>query len=252
MVQRGQFLERSVMVKSGELSLDGLYHRGRRAPPCAIASPHPALGGSMTVPAVAELAWALTQAGFPTLRFDYRGVGASQGRSRHSAGAMRISDVSDELADLRAAVEQLVQTTRAAGACVVGYSFGAAVALAAAGDDAVERVVLIAPPTELWDFSALAGVRKPVLAVCAHHDALCDRSRLLVPEGAQLAVIAHADDAFLRGLPELGRTVTAWVGSGAARRELPDPTGTGSGEPEGFREVELPGSDDPPLELDDK
>ena len=85
MVQPGQFLERSVLVKSGELSLDALYHRGHRAPPCVIAAPHPALGGSMTVPAVAELAWALTRAGFPTLRFDYRGVGASQGRSRHAA-----------------------------------------------------------------------------------------------------------------------------------------------------------------------
>jgi uncharacterized protein len=251
MVQHGQFLERSVVVKSGDLSLDGLYHRGRRAPPCAIASPHPAVGGSMTVPAVAELAWALTRAGFPTLRFDYRGVGASQGRSRHSAGAARVEDVSDELADLRAAVEQLVQTTRAAGACVVGYSFGAAVALAAAQDDAVERVVLVAPPTELSDFSALLQVRKPTLVVCAHHDALCDRSRLQLPEGAQLAVIAHADHAFLRGLPELGRTVTAWVGSGPPRKELPDDPRAESGEPEGFREVELPGSDDPPLDLDD-
>ncbi|HYZ88790.1 MAG TPA: alpha/beta fold hydrolase, partial [Myxococcales bacterium] len=134
MVQRGQFLERSVVVKSGELSLDALYHRGRRAPPCVIAAPHPALGGSMAVPAIAELAWALTRAGFPTLRFDYRGVGASRGRSRHPAGAARIANVEDELQDLRAAVEQLVQSTRAQDACVVGYSFGAAVALAAARD----------------------------------------------------------------------------------------------------------------------
>jgi len=249
MVLPGQFLERGVVVKSGELSLDGLYHRGRRAPPCAIASPHPALGGSMSVPAVAELAWALTRAGFPTLRFDYRGVGASQGRSRHSAGEGRIDDVSDEAADLRAAVEQLVQSTGAAGACAVGYSFGAAVALQAAEDALVERLVLVAPPTTLCDFSALRRLRKPVLAVCAHHDPLCDRTRLQLPEGGQLAVIAHADHAFLRGLPELGRTVAAWVGSDPTRPELPDAPGAG-GEPEGFREVELPESGGPPLELD--
>src|ERR671934_2810482 len=102
MVQRDQFLERSVVVKSGDLSLDALYHRGRRAPPCVIASPHPALGGSMMVPVVNELAWTLTRAGFPTLRFDYRGVGASQGRSRHAAGAARVVQVDDELQDLRA------------------------------------------------------------------------------------------------------------------------------------------------------
>jgi len=134
---------------------------------------------------------------------------------------------------------------------VVGYSFGAVVALQVAEDALVERLVLVAPPTTLWDFSALRRLRKPLLVVCAHHDALCDRSRLQLPEGGQLAVIAHADHAFLRGLPELGRTVAAWVGSGPTSRDLPDIPGAG-GEPEGFREVDLPESGGPPLELDDE
>ena len=47
MVLAGQYLERSVVV--GEL--DALFHRGTRDPPCAIAAPHPALGGSMLSPA---------------------------------------------------------------------------------------------------------------------------------------------------------------------------------------------------------
>jgi len=251
MVQPGQFLERSVVVKSGELSLDGLYHRGRRPPPCAIAPPHPALGGSMSVPTVAELAWALTRAGFPTLRFDYRGVGASQGRSRHPAGDARIGDISDEVADLVSALEQLIESTGGGTACAVGYSFGAAVALGAAQNPAVERVVLVAPPTTLWDFSGIGQLRKPVLVVCAHHDPLCDRSRLQLPEGAQLAVIAHSDHLFLRGLPELGRTVAAWVGSGPARPELPEGPAANDAGPEAFRELELPESPDPPLELDE-
>jgi alpha/beta superfamily hydrolase len=250
MVQPGQFLERSVVIKSGDLSLDGLYHRGRRAPPCAIASPHPALGGSMAVPTVAELAWALTQAGFPTLRFDYRGVGASQGRSRHPAGEGRIGEISDEVADLGAALEQLLQSTGAQVACVVGYSFGAAVALQAAQDPRVERVVLVAPPTALWDFSGVGELQKPLLVVCAHHDPLCQRSRLELPEGGQLAVIAHADHAFLRGLQELGRTVAAWVGSGP-ERELPEGSAADERAPESFREVDLPESTGPGLELDE-
>jgi uncharacterized protein len=253
MVQPGQFLERSVVLKSGDLSLDALYHRGRRPPPCAIASPHPALGGSMTVPVIAELAWALTRAGFPTLRFDYRGVGASQGHSRHRAAEGRIEDLSGEAADLRSAVAQLLQSTRASSACVVGYSFGAAVALAVAGDDAVERVVLIAPPTALGDFSKIAEVRKPLLVVCAHHDRACDRALLRLPEGAQLTVIANADHSFVRGLPELGRTVAAWVGSGPQRPDLPGaPAADAGAESEGFRELELAESAEPPLELDDE
>ena len=252
MVQPGQFLERSVLVKSGELSLDALYHRGHRAPPCVIAAPHPALGGSMTVPAVAELAWALTRAGFPTLRFDYRGVGASQGRSRHAAGAGAVGQIDDELQDLRAAIEQLVQSTRADAACVVGYSFGAVVALAAANDAKVSQLVLIAPPTSAWDFSGLAAVTKPTLVVCAHHDILCDRSRLQLPAGAQLSVIAHADHSFRRGLQELGKTVAAWVGSGSVAPDLPLPgVAPDADEGAGFRELDLPESDGPALELDE-
>src|SRR5215470_9619303 len=124
MVLHGQFLERSVVVRSAGLSLDALYHRGEARPACALAAPHPALGGSMQTPVIAELAWALTQAGFPTLRFDYRGVGASQGKSRHSPHAARLSlaDLADEAQDLLAAVDQLQATVGPQPVCAVGYS----------------------------------------------------------------------------------------------------------------------------------
>src|SRR3989440_8920252 len=122
MVLAGQFLERSVVVGD----LDALYHRGRRDPPCAIAAPHPALGGSMLSPVVAELAWALTRAGHPTVRFDYRGVGASRGVPRHGVGSTRIADLQDEVADLHRICEHLLASTHMAEVCLVGYSFGAA------------------------------------------------------------------------------------------------------------------------------
>src|SRR2546427_4386216 len=103
MVLSGQYLERSVVV--GEL--DALYHRGTREPPCVIAAPHPALGGSMLSPVVAELAWALTRAGHPTMRFDYRGVGASRGVSRHVAGSRHFAHLRGEGADLQPICDHL-------------------------------------------------------------------------------------------------------------------------------------------------
>src|SRR2546423_12617205 len=118
MVLAGQFLERSVVVGD----LDALYHRGTRDPPCAIAAPHPALGGSMISPVVAELAWALTRAGHATMRFDYRGVGASRGVSRHEAGSLRIGDVSGEVEDLYKIADHLLATTHLSSGCAVGYS----------------------------------------------------------------------------------------------------------------------------------
>jgi uncharacterized protein len=251
-VLKGQYLERSVAVKSGEIALDGLYHRGRKAPPCVLAPPHPVLGGSMTVPVVAELAWAITRAGHPTLRFDYRGVGGSQGRVRHQPGAGRIGDIAGEIDDMGAAIEQLIESTGASSVCAVGYSFGAAVAASAARDGSVDRLVLIAPPTELWDFSGLRRLAKPVFVACAENDPLCDRTRLrgMLGQGATMAVIPEADQTFLRSLPELGKSVVAWLRTGPKLPNLspgPDEPAPPCGD---YREIELPETDEPLPELD--
>jgi len=251
-VLEGQYLERSVAVKSGEIALDGLYHRGRKAPPCVLAPSHPVLGGSMTVPVIAELAWAITRAGHPTLRFDYRGVGGSQGRMRHQPGAGRIGDIAGEIEDLGAAIEQLLASTNASTVCAMGYSFGAAVAASAARDVSVDRLVLIAPPTVLWDFSGLRQLAKPVLAVCAENDPHCDRARLrgMLGQGATMAVIPEADQTFLRSLPELGKSVVAWLRKGPKQPNLtpgPDEPAPAKGN---FREIELPDTGEPIPELD--
>jgi uncharacterized protein len=264
MVLKGQFLERSVVVRSGGSMIDALFHRGARAPACAVAPPHPAMGGSMVAPAVAELAWALTRAGHATLRFDYRGVGASQGKNSQPApelGQVRApsfdpAGLMAEVEDLRAACEQL-QATASPGApvCCIGYSFGAAVALQISGDACVSHLILIAPPTALTDFSALARVKKPTLVICGHQDALSDPRALrglLAPLGdlAVLEVIPHADHGFLRGLPELGRAVVQWL---RGDEPLPE-TARALAEDDGGNsvvELTLPEGDAEPVELDE-
>ena len=244
MVLPGQYLERSLVVGD----LDALYHRGRRDPPCAIASPHPALGGSMVSPVIAELAWALTRAGHATLRFNYRGVGASRGVSRHPANSLRIGEVGDEVADLSQIIEQLLATTRAESACAIGYSFGARVALEAARDPRVSQLVLVAPPNRLADFSALASVEKPLLVLCAHHDSFCDRAALRLPEGARLDVIPHSDHFFGRGLTEMGKAVAAFL-RGDRPEFVAPPDAPEEAEPQHV-ELELPEGDEAPLELE--
>ncbi|MFL5246659.1 MAG: alpha/beta hydrolase [Myxococcales bacterium] len=252
MVLEGQYLERSVAVKSGEISLDGLYHRGRKAPPCVLAPPHPVLGGSMTVPVVAELAWAITRAGHPTLRFDYRGVGASQGTIRHQPGTERIGDIAGEVDDLRGAIDQLLASTRSQVVCAIGYSFGAPVVLAAAADASIERIALIAPPLAAWDFSALRKVEKPVFVVCAGNDRHCDCETLrgMLGKGAVMAVIPEADAGFLRSLPHLGRSVVAWLRTGPDLPDLDDHSDEPRRDQGGFREIELHDTGEPVPELD--
>jgi len=235
MVLPGQFLERSVVVEGPAGLLDALYHRGTRAPPCLLAAPHPALGGSMHAPVIAELAWALTQAGHSTMRFDYRGVGASEGHSRHRAGQLA-ADLADEVDDALAVLRHLASTAGAGSVCAVGYSFGAGVALRAAQDAAVERIVLVAPPTAMIDFSALRALKKPALVVAAHHDALCDRAVIqeMLGDQHQLTVVPHADHVFVRGLSEVGREAVRWLGTPEER-------------PRG--EIEMHDAGGPPLEL---
>jgi len=244
MVLAGQYLERSVVVGD----LDALYHRGTREPPCAIAAPHPALGGSMLSPVVAELAWALTRAGHPTMRFDYRGVGSSRGVSRHEAAARRIVDLRDEVEDLLAVSDQLIATTGMKPVCAVGYSFGAAVALEAAGKQAIGQLVLIAPPTQLLDFGALASVQKPTLVVCAHLDPYCDRGALRLPPTGRLEVIPHADHFFGRGLSEMGKTVAAWLRGDRAELVAPSDESATGAKP---LEFDLDPGDARPLELEE-
>jgi alpha/beta superfamily hydrolase len=238
MVLEGQYLERSVVVDG----LDALYHRGPREPPCVIASPHPAMGGSMTSPVIAELAWALTRAGHATMRFDYRGVASSRGVSRQKPGP--IVDVSEEVEDLYKVVDQLIATTKAASVCAVGYSFGAAVALQAASDARISQLVLVAPPTAIADFSALAGFPKPVFVVCAHHDAYCDRASLPFSP----AVIPHSDHFFQRGLTEMGKRAAEFLRAGRP----PLVAQADDTSPEEHRELELPEGEDLDLDLDRK
>jgi alpha/beta superfamily hydrolase len=238
MVTAGQYLERSVVVDG----LDALYHRGAREPGCVLASPHPAMGGSMTSPVIAELAWALTRGGHATMRFDYRGVASSRGVSRQKPGP--ISDVSGEVEDLFKVADQLIATIKADSVCAVGYSFGAKVALEAASDPRISQLVLVAPPTVLADFSALAGLGKPLLVVCAHHDSYCDRAALPVSP----SVIAHSNHFFQRGLTELGKCVAEFLRAGRP----PLAVQADEAVAEDQRELTLPEGEDLELDLDRK
>src|SRR3954463_13989466 len=96
--------------------MEGLSHRGRERPPLLIVPPPAEEGGSMDHVVAAELAWAAATAGFPTLGFNFRGVGASQGPRGAPA---------DRAEDARAAL-QLLGENAGTGAVVVASIWGSA------------------------------------------------------------------------------------------------------------------------------
>ena len=111
----------------------------------------------MDSPVVSELAWASARAGIATLRFNWRGVGASSGRAS--------GDARDADADYAAALAHLAETVP--GKLVAcGYSFGAAAALRAARlHPRVGRVLLVAPPAPLLERGALRELGRPTLVL---------------------------------------------------------------------------------------
>ncbi|MGQ0506530.1 MAG: alpha/beta hydrolase [Myxococcaceae bacterium] len=112
MVTRGQFLERPTLISVGKHVLEGLSHRGAKLPPLLIVPPPPSEGGMDHVVA-AELAWAVTQTGHATLRFNFRGVGASQGKP---------GGESERLEDTTAALALLQENSGVAACAVVAIS----------------------------------------------------------------------------------------------------------------------------------
>src|SRR6478672_4831605 len=107
MVLRGQFLERPTLIPVGEHVLEGLWHRGMLAPPLLVLPPPPQDGSGMVHVVCAELAWAAARANHAELRFNFRGVGASQGK--RGGGTAQLKDAEAALA----LVEENVQAPAA-------------------------------------------------------------------------------------------------------------------------------------------
>lgn len=221
---RRRAVEKMVAIPLGDaeggsagLALDGIWldvpaDEGTRAEArggAVVAPPHPLYGGRMDHPVVAELALACEKAEIASLRFDWRGVGASGGEAS--------GDPAAALADYRAALHHLEQSCDAP-LVGCGYSFGAAAAVsAAAHHPRVRRLVLVAPPPSLLEREALAAFRGTALVLVGANDALArpDALEAIARElgHVRLERIAEADHFFAAGLADVGRRAAAFLGA---------------------------------------
>lgn len=190
------------------LALDGLYVPVAEPRAAAvIAPPHPLMGGSMTSPVVSELAWASERAGLSSLRFDWRGVGASAGTP---SGDHAQADEDFESASL------FMQETVGVPLVAAGYSFGALAALRYAHKAAsVDRMVLVAPPSALLNLESLLSFSGQILVVAGQDDEWVDvgplgEATLGVP-GVRIELFPECDHFFMTHLGPLSRSVEAWL-----------------------------------------
>jgi len=131
--------------------LEGRYHKStiKDAPIAVVLHPHPLHGGNMNNRVVYTLYNAFADRGFSVLRFNFRGVGRSQGSYDSGAG---------ELSDAAYAFDWLQQVNTTSNLCWIGgYSFGALIAMQLMmRRPEIEGFVSVAPPADSEDFSFLA------------------------------------------------------------------------------------------------
>lgn len=136
-----------------------------RAGVAIICHPNPVQGGTMHNKVVTITERALLELGLATVRFNFRGVGQSEGA--HDEGVGETDDV--------AAIADWLRAVRPGDVLwLAGFSFGAYVTLRAAPRVDPAQVILIAPPAGRWDFSGIAAPACPWLVVQGDEDEVVD------------------------------------------------------------------------------
>jgi alpha/beta superfamily hydrolase len=176
-----------------------------------LAGSHPMLGGTMHNNVVRAMTDGLAQHGWASLRFNYRGVGRSEGPSVDVARRMaefwetsHVPDEKDHKQDLLEATEFLRGVLGPSLPVVlIGYSFGCTLLPHAHGSVAPAAYVLVAPPLNKHDLLGYESVTNPLLVIASEDDFALDRERLRlwfnqlgVPKKC---VMARLDNHFFRG-----------------------------------------------------
>ncbi|HEU5467952.1 MAG TPA: alpha/beta fold hydrolase, partial [Steroidobacteraceae bacterium] len=173
--------------------------------------PHPLYGGTMQNKVVHTLARACQDQKVTTLRFNFRGVGASAGAHDDGAG---------ESEDAAAVADFARAATGAARLWSLGFSFGGFVAYRLATARSASALVTVAPPVQRFDFTRLAVPRCPWLVAQGDADELVDHERVLAwartLEPAPEVRILPGAEHFLHGrLTELRALLGPWLAARA-------------------------------------
>lgn len=127
-----------------------------------ICHPHPQHGGTMNNKVVHYLAKSFGEAGFATIRFNFRGVGESEGSYDFGQG---------ETDDALAAISWMKKRFPAADLWLGGFSFGSYTALRASTEaNDLAGLITVAPAVNLFDFRQLALPQCPWLIVQGEQD----------------------------------------------------------------------------------
>ncbi len=204
-----------IIINGSEGRIEGRYSQSenKQAPVVLVLHPHPLYGGTMNNKIVYRLYHTFAQNGFSVLRFNFRGVGKSQGKYDEGIG---------ELSDAATALDWLQQQNPDAPTCwIAGFSFGAWIALQLLmRRPEIEGFVAVSPPANLYDFSFLSPCPAAGLITQGNKDDVVSEEyvgKLATKLGAQhgsnvkYSIIEGADHYYRGVEEELGSVVGDYV-----------------------------------------
>ncbi len=195
--------------------IEARYHHETPSdsPIALILHPHPQFGGTMNNQVVYALYYLFVERGFSVLRFNFRGVGRSQGRFDNGMG---------ELSDAAAALDWLQGMNADAKSCwIAGFSFGAWIGMQLLMRRPEARgFISIAPPANMYDFSFLAPCPSSGIIIQGEGDEvvtplavqkLVDKLRTQRHITIHHDTIPGANHFFASELPQLMRSVDDYL-----------------------------------------
>jgi len=203
--RKGQSMVDKIRFLSAGHEIEGRLEKNSRQKGVVITHPHPLYGGDMFNNVVAAIARVYQQKDYTTLRFNFRGVGNSQGSHANGIG---------EQEDVRAAVSYLADLS-IGQIDLVGYSFGAWVnALTVIDESRLANMIMVSPPVAFIDFESISDLSNLRLIVTGSRDEiappdLIKRSCAGWNAEAQFEVILGADHFYAGYLDKLKAILTA-------------------------------------------
>lgn len=209
-----------VIISGPEGRLEGRYQHSRQsnAPIALLLHPHPEHGGTMNNKVVYQLFHAFARRGFSTLRFNFRGVGRSQGHFDRGEG---------ELSDAAAALDWMqAHNPNSSGCWIGGFSFGAWVGMQVLmRRPEIDGFISVAPPANSFDFGFLAPCPSSGLMIQGGRDDIVPReavdklvAKLSSQRGISIdyRIIAEANHFFGDHMDELVAHVEDYLNTATA------------------------------------
>ncbi|MBN1106376.1 MAG: alpha/beta hydrolase [Deltaproteobacteria bacterium] len=200
--------EEQIFFEAEGLKLEGLLAHLPGDKGVVMTHPHPLYGGEMHNNVVEAVVGAYREKGYSTLRFNFRGVGASQGSYDNGRGEQE--DVAAALSYLDALGKKEID--------LAGYSFGAWVnALGIERFHLARRLIMVSPPVSFIDFRFLKHSPKIRLVIVGTDDEIagCEAVEKMLPTWnpeAKLEVIEGGDHFYGRKTGRLEAIISEFLG----------------------------------------